>query len=99
MRKSPIKHHVRSYTRKKKKTHVSDYDRGHGERAKKLAKPTLNQKKKQSFSDYRVKIIYNNARAETFTVTAKSYPKAIENAMIIRANITPPHVLEVIRSK
>lgn len=98
MRKSPIKHHVRSYTKKKGKL-IHDYDRGSGERSKRISKPTIQkptlQKKQKSSNIYKVEVSYVNSRSERFTVTAKSYPDAIELGLVSRTNTTPPKSIDV----
>jgi len=94
-RKSPIKHHVRSYV-KKKGTSVHDYDRGKGERPKKISKPSLRHSTKQQTSNnFQVVIRYTNLPNEVFPVTAKDYPQAIELGLLSRLHITPPYELDV----
>lgn len=90
-RKSPIKHHVHTYHRQSG-TKVDDYDRGHGTRKLKVSKPRLHNPEPSVQNQYSVHIIYGEERdSETFTVSASSYPEAIENALLKRSHITPPY--------
>lgn len=96
MRKSPIRHHVRQHKRKGKPVH--DYMRGKGERKPKLAKPRL--KHQQSVkSNFHVKIVYSNLASESLSVTAANYPEAIETALTIRREITPPWQIDAKKLK
>jgi hypothetical protein len=88
LRKSPIRHHVRQHRRVGKPVH--DYMRGHGSHP---AKPTVRQGS-QSKTAFVVRIDYSNLPSETIPVTAPDYPTAIETAMIMRKNITPPIEVE-----
>jgi len=96
-RKSPIKHKVRSHTRKGKI--ILDYFRGHGERPRKLSKPTVKiyEKNKKDTNRYRITIKYIGNQRESFLVTAKSYPNAIEQGLISRSKIIPPKQIDVVK--
>ena len=96
-RKSPIKHKVRSHTRKGKI--ILDYFRGHGERPKKISKPTVKiyEKSRKDMNKYRITIKYTGNQRESFTVEAPSYPKAIEQSLISRLRVTPPKQIDVIK--
>ena len=96
-RKSPIKHKVRSHTRKGKI--ILDYFRGHGERPKKISKPTVKiyEKSRKDTNKYRITIKYIGNQRESFTVEAPSYPKAIEQSLISRLRVTPPKQIDVIK--
>lgn len=88
MRKSPIKHHVRSHTRVGVRVH--DYERGSGHRP---AKPTLSHF--QSSSKFSVTIKYLDESAnERYQITAPNFETAIFNAMDQRRNISTPTVVE-----
>ncbi len=87
MRKSPIRHHVRKHRRCGRS--VRDYDRGKGSRKPKLAKPRL-KKQPSAQIDFIVQITYERLPSETLKVNAPSYPEAIEMALTIRREITPP---------
>jgi hypothetical protein len=88
LRKSPIKHHVRSHKRCGRP--VIDYERGHGSRP---AKPSI-RRTAQSPSSFMVYISYASQPPETFPVNADDYAQAIEFAMISRKSITPPLEVE-----
>ncbi len=90
VRKSPIKHHVRKY-QKRNETRVKDYDRGKGKRQEKLANPRIKAKEdKKVINRYHATMEYLKGQKEKFKVTARSYPDAIEIALMSRVEITPP---------
>lgn len=98
VRRSPIKHHVRSHQRatSKGKTAVHTYERGKGERKPKLSKPQL-RKPNQKQNSYVVRINYIGQPTDNIPVSAGSYPEAIEQAMMTRVTSTPPSVVEVFK--
>lgn len=99
-RKSPIKHHVRTHQRKTShgKTTVHDHDRGHGKKSSKISKPRLHRPDQSTDNQYYANIRYIELPSESYTVTAQSYPEAIETALSIRSHITPPTEIEVTKT-
>jgi hypothetical protein len=95
MRKSPIRHHVRSHRRCGRPVH--DYDRGKGSRPN-IAKPRLRHFTQRP-SAYVVEITYITHPRDVFTVNAPSYPDAIENALMIRLHTEPPLIIDAKMAK
>jgi hypothetical protein len=97
LRKSPYRHRVRTYRRRSGKV-VHQYERGKGDKPTKLAKPTLGHHKSSSTrAKYIAQITYISQPAETFPVVASSYPEAIDTALSIRRQITPPYQIDIKR--
>lgn len=99
-RKSPIRHHVRKYKRKTG-TEVNDYNRGKGKRPPQIKTPSISNPKTNSSpspNNYQARIIYVSGPAETFPVTASSYPEALETALISRFYPNSPYMIEVKRT-
>jgi len=95
MRKSPVRHHVRTYRRESGKT-VNDYERGHGSRKAKVSTPRIVRRtSEKQQTGYHIRIIYSNLGSESFPVTASSYPEAIEVGLTVRTKIEPPMQVEV----
>lgn len=90
MRKSPIRHKVHTYQRKSGKT-VHQYERGKGEKKHKVSRPRIHTSEESSKTNtYIVHITYVDIPNEHYTVTASSYPEAIETALSKRLHITVP---------
>lgn len=95
-RKSPIRHHVRTYKRRTGKT-VYQYERGHGKKKVKVSTPRLKPKTQNSINFF-INVRYVNTQLnESYPVSASTYPEAVELALLARSHITPPTEIEVSR--
>ena len=99
-RKTPIKHQVKSYTRKGKTVHT--HLRGHGKHTSnhsKLSTPTLNKPK-----GYVITLIFDDKTREEQQVIATSYTRAIDEAfenkhdsrIPIEINVVDPSIGQII---
>ena len=95
MRKSPVRHTVRTYKRRNGKT-VYQYPRGHGKKNIKISNPKLKQTESTS-NNFNVKLLYTELPPESYPIDSSTYPEAIELALLSRSHITPPYQIEVIK--